>query len=134
MRHRTRIAALTVLVASAALLAAGCGGPVAIGTMPVSGTSIMEARIVACAAVDGPVKVEADFHTVLPDWVKVGVTGNQPGYEAWLANTAGRHFEWTSAAVTAGSCWSFNISSGCMCCDPCPPVTEFGFDYRVSQP
>jgi hypothetical protein len=129
-----RRAALALVLAVGPLIAAACTtSPVQFGTLPVEGYWIMGANVLACAPATGPIKVEMDFATVEPDWARAVITDNTTGQVGWLSNTAPRHWEWTSAPVAAGSCWTFTLSSGCRCCDPCPPTVEFGFHYRISQ-
>lgn len=133
--RRTRPALLS-LAALLAVLAAGCvAGPVAVSpTMPVSGSWFYGTNVVACATNDGPVQVDIQFTTSAPDWVKISMTGGSSSENGFIPQVGPMRWEWTSAPVTAGTCLTFVISSGCSCCDPCPPPLDLGFDWAIYQP
>ena len=134
--RRTRRAALVSLVAVAAL-AAGCSpGPVNVGSLPLSGTWASGAVASFCVSATAPVQVVLDFHTAEVDWARVEIDRYVPTTDdvpvvLWAHD--GPHWEFTSATVNAGDCMSLRISSGCLCCDPCPPVSEQWFDYVIRQ-
>jgi hypothetical protein len=128
--------ALLSLAALLAVLAAGCvAGPVAISpTMPVSGSWFYGTNVTACAPKTGPVQVDIQFKTSAPDWVKVNMADGPSNQGGFIPQVGPLRWEWTSAPVNAGSCLNFVISSGCSCCDPCPPPLDLGFDWAIYQP
>lgn len=137
VRHRRlRLAAIVAVVALAAF-AAGCSpGPVAVGSLPLSGTWTSGAVASFCVSSTAPVKVVLDYHSSELDWARVEIDRYVPTTDDVPIEDlvhSGLHWEFTSATVNSGDCMSLRISSGCMCCDPCPPVSEHWFDYRIYQ-
>jgi hypothetical protein len=132
LRRTTTVLALALAFA---LLGAGCTtSPVQIGTLPVEGDWIMGVTVLACAPANASVKIEADFYTLDPIWVDLGMSNDSTSLGTRIFTThSGGHREWTSPPVGAGSCWTFRIASGWMCCTTSPQTGEFGFHYRISQ-
>ena len=137
VRHRRLRRTAIVAVVALAALGAGCTpGPVAVGSLPLSGTWTSGAVASFCVPSTGPLSVVLDYHSVELDWARVEIDRYVPTTDDVpildLVHS-GLHWEFTSATVNAGDCMSLRISSGCICCDPCPPVSEHWFDYRIRQ-
>jgi hypothetical protein len=127
-------AALVIAVAAMTSLGACAAGPINVGTLPISGTSIMSVHVQACAPRAGALVVTADYHQVDPDRVQLEIsrwapsTGSVP-ISTWAED--GRHWEFTTPSVAAGDCFHFFINTVSMCCDPAEPPLTFGFDYTI---
>ena len=135
-RRRARRSAVAAMVLLAAI-GAGCApGPVNVGSLPMTGTWASGAVASFCVSSTAPVQVLLDYHTSEPDWARVEIDRYVPTTDDVPIDHlvhSGLHWEFTSATVNAGDCMSLRISSGCMCCDPCPPITEQWFDYVIRQ-
>jgi hypothetical protein len=132
-RSRLRVA-LVITVAAMTSLGACAGGPINVGTLPISGSSIMNVNVQACAPRAGALRITVDYHQVDADRVQLEIsrwvptTGPLP-ISSWAKD--GRHWEFTTPAVAAGDCFRFFINTVSMCCDPEEPPLTFGFDYRI---
>ena len=133
-RRRGVAAAIAVIVATT-LVSACAAGPINVGTLPISGSSIMSVHVQACAPRSGPLRIIADYHQVDADWVKVEISRWAPSdgsvpITSWSSDGA-RHWEFTTATVSAGDCLHVFINTVSLCCDPVEPPLTFGFDYRI---
>lgn len=135
-RHsgRSRLRAAAVIVVAATALGACANGPINVGTLPISGSSIMSVNVQTCAPRDGALKITADYHQIDADRVQVRIsrwaptTGSVP-IVTWVEE--GRHWEFTTPPVGAGDCFHVFINTVSMCCDPVEPPLSFGFDYSI---
>jgi hypothetical protein len=132
-RSRLR-AALAITVAAMTSLGACASGPINVGTLPISGSSIMSVNVQTCAPRAGALLITADYHQIAADWVQVKIsrwapsTGSLP---VSLRSTDRRHWEFTTPPVEAGDCFHIFINTVSMCCDPVEPPLSFGFSYRI---
>ena len=132
-RRRVRTA-MVLMVAAITALGACANGPINVGTLPISGSSIMSVNVQTCAPRDGALKITADYHQIDADWVQVRIsrwaptTGSVP-IVTW--SEEGRHWEFTTPPVGAGDCFHVFINTVSMCCDPVEPPLSFGFDYSI---
>lgn len=132
-RSRLRVALVTT-VAAMTSLGACAAGPINVGTLPISGSSIMSVNVQACAPRAGALLITTDYHQIDADRVQLEIsrwapsTGPLP-VSSWAQD--GRHWEFTTPAVEAGDCFRFFINTVSMCCDPVEPPLSFGFDYRI---
>jgi hypothetical protein len=139
MQHRapTRrrgIAVSITMVVATTLIAACAAGPINVGTLPISGSSIMSVHVQACAPRAGALRITTDHHQVDPDRMQLEVSRWAPSdgpvqVTSWAED--GRHWEFTTAPVAAGDCLHFFLNTVSMCCDPVEPALTFGFDYRI---
>lgn len=133
-RRRVR-AAVVLAVAAVTSLGACANGPINVGTLPISGSSIMNVHVQTCAPRSGALLITTDYHEIDADRVQVEIsrwapsTGSVPVL-TW-ANEGRRHWEFTTAPVEAGDCLHVFINTVSMCCDPVEPPLSFGFDYRI---
>ncbi|MFN7149025.1 MAG: hypothetical protein ACK4V6_06050 [Microthrixaceae bacterium] len=132
-KHRVRTA-LVIAVVAITSLGACAAGPINVGMLPISGTSIMSVHVQACAQRAGALRITTDHHQIDPDRVQLQIdrwaptTGPLP-ISTWSHD--GRHAEFTTPSVEAGDCFHFFINTVSMCCDPIEPAYMFGFDYRI---
>ena len=132
-KQRVRTAAV-VAVAALSTLGACAAGPVNVGTLPISGSSIMAVHVQACAPRAGALLLTMDYEQIDADRVQVEIarwapsTGSVP-LSTWARD--GRHWEFTTPTVAAGDCFHIYINTVSMCCDPPEPAYMFGFDYRI---
>lgn len=132
-KGRLRVA-LVVAVAAMTSLGACTAGPINVGTVPISGTSIMNVNVQACAPTAGALLITADYHQVDADRVQLEISRWAPStgsleVSSWAKD--GRHWEFTTPAVDAGDCFHFFINTVSLCCDPVEPPWTFGFDYSI---
>jgi hypothetical protein len=126
---------MVLTVAAMTALGACASGPINVGTLPISGSSIMSVHVQTCAPRDGALKITTDYHQIDADRVQVEIsrwapsTGSVP-IVGW-ANEGRRHWEFTTAPVEAGDCLHVFINTVSMCCDPVEPPLSFGFDYSI---
>lgn len=134
-RPHTRLAVAAVSAIAAVALLGGCAaGPINVGTLPISGTSIMQVNVQACSPRTGALLLTMDYHHIDPDRVQVQISRWAPttgsvGTATW--SDEGRHWEFTTPQVEAGDCFHIFINTVSMCCDPVEPSYQFGFDYRI---
>ena len=123
-----------ITLAAIMSLGACAAGPINVGTLPTSGTSIYSVNVQACAPKAGALLITTDYHDVVPDRVQLEITQWAPTTRtlqivSWAHD--GPHWEFTTPLVEAGGCFRFFINSVSMCCDPVPDPSTLGFDYRI---
>jgi hypothetical protein len=133
VRSRLTIA-LVITLAAVTSLGACAAGPINVGTLPISGTSIYSVNVQACAPRAGALLITADYHEVTPNLVQLQITQWAPTDQtlpisSWAHD--GLHWEFTTPSVNAGDCFRFFINSVSLCCDPLPDPSTLGFDYRI---
>lgn len=132
-RSRLRVA-LAITVAAMTSLGACAAGPINVGTLPISGSSIMNVNVQACAPRAGALLITVDYQQVDADRVQLEIsrwvptTGPLP-VSSWAKD--GLHWEFTTPAVESGDCFRFFINTVSLCCDPAEPPLTFGFHYRI---
>ena len=132
---RSRLAvALMITVAAMTSLGACAAGPINVGTLPISGTSIYSVNVQACAPRAGALLITTDYHEVTPNLVQLQITQWAPTAQtlpisSWAHD--GLHWEFTTPSVDAGDCFRFFNNSVSLCCDPEPDPSTLGFDYRI---
>jgi hypothetical protein len=132
-KGRRRVS-LVAMVAAMAALGACTAGPINVGTIPISGTSIMNVNVQACAPRAGALLITTDYHEVDADRVQLEISQWAPTAARLPISTwakEGRHWEFTTPPVDAGDCFHFFINTVSMCCDPVEPPWTFGFDYSI---
>lgn len=125
---------LVVAVVAMTTLGACAAGPINVGTLPISGTSIMQVNVQACAPRTGALRVTLDYHQIDPDRVQVKISRWAPttgSVDTATWSDEGRHWEFTTPQVQAGDCFHILLNTVSMCCEPEEPAYMFGFDYRI---
>lgn len=121
-------------------LLAACAGPVAVGSLPLGGSSFAEARVYTCLDAPGRLHVTVESTEVThPDVVKVEISDDATGGEDLFLvdSTTPGFFEGTSTKVhPAGSCPNLRIKLLCVAFTTCTRdwqgVTAESFRYTVS--